>query len=427
MATSRGRKGPLRSSPARGGHGIRGGRPSRGRRGPVRGRSGHAHKPWAAILVAVAVVGLLTSGLLFLTGPQRPPGARFVWVAEKTTAAPGAVPEGLITAAYDAAGGHGGELVVYPVGRQAKRLQPVSLTVVRNGDILQDERLRKMAIDKRLTQLRGAIDGALVGDEGFSLYAALQAMADEAAKADGRIDVWFSTTVLTGSVDPLRIPALTAADAGAAVAEIMKGKIQRLDLSKVDLHPVLLVPVGLDQQPLTAVDEAWRNDFVIRLGEALGATVKPPVRSDTGQPTWDAPAFVPPVVPLPDATPTLELQACANDTCVIDNLAFKGDEATLIDRETARLKVATFVDALPPPGNRRIVVTGFTAAIGDAKTSRDLSRERARVIAELLQAEGVTLNEIEIEGLGFDRRADPTKPPADPAQRVVVLTLKQRG
>lgn len=372
------------------------------------------------------MVGLLIGGLLLLNGPQRPPAARFVWMVEKTTAASAAVPEGLTTAAYDAAGSRGGELVVYPVGRQAKRLQPVSLTVESNGDIVQDPRRRKMTIDKRLTDLRGAIDGAQVGDAGFSLYAALQAMADEAAKADGRIDVWFSTTVLTGSVDPLRIPALTAADPGAAVAEIMKGKIQRLDLGNVDLHPVLLVPVGPDQQPLTAVDEAWRNDFVTRLGEALGATVKPPVRNDTGQPTWAAPAFVPPVVPLPDATPTFDPQACANGTCVIDNLAFNGDEATLIDRETARLKVATFVDTLPPPGYRRIVVTGFTAAIGDAKTSRDLSRERARVIAELLQAEGVSLDEIEIEGLGFDRRADPTKPPADPAQRVVVLTIKPR-
>lgn len=347
-------------------------------------------------------------------------------MAEKTTAAPGAVPEELTTAAYDAAGSRGGELVVYPVGRQAKRLQPMSLTVERNGDIEQDKRRRMMTIDKRLTDLRGAIDDAPVGDEGFSLYAALQAMADEAAKADGRIDVWFSTTVLTGSVDPLRIPALTAADPSAAVAEIMKGKIQRLDLSNVDLHPVLLVPVGADQQPLTAVDEDWRSDFVIRLGEALGATVTPPVRSDTGQPTWAAPAVVPPVIPLPDATPTLKPQACANSTCVIDNLAFKGDEATLINHETARLKVAAFVDALPPPGNRRIIVTGFTAAIGNAETSRNLSRERARVIAELLHGEGVALDEIEIEGLGFDRRADPTKPPADPAQRVVVLTLERR-
>jgi len=31
------------------------------------------------------------------------------------------------------------------------------------------------------------------------------------------------------------------------------------------------------------------------------------------------------------------------------------------------------------------------------------------------------------EGLGLDRRADPTKPLVDDAQRVVVPTLEQRG
>jgi len=375
----------------------------------------------------VVVVGLLIAGFVLLASPERPPDARFVWVVEKTTAASNVVPDQLTAAAYDVAGSRGGELTVYPVGRQAKQLDPVSLAVERNGDIEQDGRRRMMIIDKRLTDLRGAINGAPVGDEGFSLYAALQAMADEAARTEDRIDVWFSTTVLAGSVDPLRIPALTAADPEAAVAEIMKGKIERLDLGNVDLHPVLLVPVGPDQEPLTAVDEAWRNEFVTGLGEALGATVTPPERSDAGQPPWAASAVVPPVIPLPDGTPVVEPQACAGSTCVIDNLAFEPNKATLIDREAARVKVAAFVDALPPPGAWRIRVTGFTAAIGDAQSSRDLSRERAWVIAELLHAEGVALDELEIEGLGFDQRADPTRSPVDVAQRVVILTLEQRG
>jgi len=52
---------------------------------------------------------------------------------------------------------------------------------------------------------------------------------------------------------------------------------------------------------------------------------------------------------------------------------------------------------------------------------------RAWVIAELLHAEGVALDELEIEGLGFDQRPDPTRSPVDVAQRVVILTLEQRG
>ncbi|MDQ3760644.1 MAG: OmpA family protein [Actinomycetota bacterium] len=389
-------------------------------------RTRSAGLPRSAIVVLVVVVGLLISAFAFLAGPERAPRKTLVWVAEKTTAAPSVVPKELTAAVYGVAGTGDGELVVYPVGRRAERLEPVSLTVKSNGDVVRDERRRRAAIDDRLAKLRAAVDGAPVGKEGFSLYAVLQAIADEAAQTDDRIDVWLSTTILTGSVDPLRVPALTA-DPTAAVTEIMKGPISRLKLGNVNLHPVLLVPVGPDQAPLTAADEAWRTDFVTQLGKALGAEVTAPVRSDTGEPPWASPAVVPPVIPLVDATPEVPLDACAGNRCVIDNLAFHPNEARLVDRDGTRQRVAAFVAALAPRGAYRIRVTGFTAAFGDAKSARVLSQRRAGVIAALLEAEGVPPEDHVVEGLGFDRRADPTKGAQDPAQRVVILTLEPRG
>jgi outer membrane protein OmpA-like peptidoglycan-associated protein len=378
--------------------------------------------PRRVIGVTAGVLGVVVVAVLLLVqgpGPEDP-ARRLIWVTEKTPAAPGALPAGLVDAAHEASAARGGELVAYAVGRLAEPLPVLSLDVVQNGDVVQDPDRRAVVLDRRLAGLVEQLAAAPVGGDGFSLYAALRAIADEADRS-GPLEVWLSTTVLSSTVDPFRVPALTVADPDAAVAELMRGELARLDLRDVVLQPVLLAPVGPGQEPLTAIDEAWRADFVTGLGAALGARVLPPVRSDTGDPPWPASSVVPPVVPLPDPTP--ELGACAAQRCVIDTLAFHPNSPDLIDEDAATRQVAEFVAALPAGAGPAIRVAGFTAAVGDAGSSRELARDRAERIADLLRAAGVT-RELVIEGVGFDRLADPSRPPVDPAQRVVVLSVE---
>lgn len=369
--------------------------------------------------VVAGVVGVVAIVLLLLPGADPDdPTRRLIWVAEKTTAAPGVLPTGLVEAAHEASAVRGGELVTYAVGRLAEPLPVLSLEVVQNGDVVQDPDRRAIVLDRRLAGLTEQVAAAPVGGDGYSLYAALRSIADEADRG-GPLEVWLSTTVLSSTVDPFRVAALTAADPDAAVAELMRGELTRLDLHGVVLQPVLLAPVGPGQEPLTAIDEAWRADFVIGLGEALGARVLAPVRSDTGDPSWPASSLVPPVVPLPDPTP----EPCGAQRCVIDTLAFHPNTPELIDEGAAARQVAEFVAALPVGAGPAIRVAGFTAAVGDPGSSRDLARERAERIAGLLRDAGVT-RELVIDGVGFDRLADPTRPPVDPAQRVVVLSVE---
>lgn len=372
------------------------------------------------ILLVLLVTGGLAAAFAALGGTDEEESATYLWIVEKTVAAPEVVPEPLTDTLDDLAASGGGELRTYAVGEYAVRLEPVSLRIERQGDVVQDERLREAELDRRLDGLRAQLRAADVGNTGYSLYAALQAIVDEAQQLDGPLDVWFSTTLLTGSVDPLDIAALTAADPRAAAEQVLAGPIGRLRLDGVTVHPLFLVPVGAEQQPLTAADEAWRTDFVDALGSGLGAIVTDPVRSDPRRPPWPMSSEVEPVEPLRDPTPGLP---CAATGCPIDNLAFAPRTADLVDEDATRRRVEEFVAALPP-GDRRIRVTGYTAAFGSAQTSRDLSRERARVIGLLLEQAGVRPEEYEIEGVGHDRRADPTRGPQDQAQRVVVLTVE---
>lgn len=394
----------------------------RGRAGARRLRGGHPPRPRVPRRLIAVVGGVVAVAVLLLllgSGPEEP-GRRLVWVTEKTTAAPGVLPASLIDAAHQASAARGGELVTYAVGRLAERLPVLSLEVVQNGDVVQDPDRRAVVLDRRLSGLVEQLAAAPVGGDGFSLYAALRSIADEAAQ-DGPLEVWLSTTVLSSTIDPFRVAALTVADPDAAIAELMTGELARLDLSGVVLQPVLLGPVGPGQEPLTAIDEAWRADFVTGLVQALGARVLPPVRADPGVPAWLGSSLVPPVVPLPDPTP--EFGACAAQRCVIDNLAFHPNKPDLIDEDAAERRVAEFVAALPAGPGPAIRVAGFTAAVGDPESSRELARQRAERIAGLLRKAGAT-RELVIEGVGFDRLADPTRPPVDPAQRVVVLSVE---
>jgi hypothetical protein len=155
-------------------------------------------------------VGFVVAVVASLPNPEPPTTRRLLWVAEKSTAASGVMPDGLVAAARGASAHRGGELLTYAVGREAELLPVLSLEVLQNGDVLQNVDHRRKVIDRRLEDLHELVASAPVGGEGFSLYAALRAIADEAAKSEP-IEVWFSSAILSSTIDPFLIAALTAA------------------------------------------------------------------------------------------------------------------------------------------------------------------------------------------------------------------------
>lgn len=383
------------------------------------------------VLIWVSVVLALLIVLGLLLGPGHPSAVRdVVVIAEKTTRAPGMlaaeVRQRILAIART---GDGGQLAVHAVGARDFALRPVDLAIMRNNERENDPGRRDNAIEHRLTALASELDAAPVGSEGFNLVAALQVAASASTKTDRRVEVWLQTTLLSSSSDPLRMADLTAAEPEQAVKEVIRStKIGTLDLSRVDLHPVLLAPVGDDQAPLTPWDNAWRTAFINDLGSALGATVSPPILAESSGPAWSAASTVPPIPAHEERTPSFPPAPDGESPVVIDTAGFVPDTATLLDLEATRGKVAGLVSRYEQAkGKYTIEVKGFTAAFGDAESSRILSRERAAVLGTLLAKAGIPRGDIHTVGVGFDERADPTQHPKSAAQRVVVIRLLPRG
>lgn len=398
-----------------------------------RGRSpvGDRALPRRQVLIWVGVVLALLIGLGLLLGRGHPPAVHdVVLITEKTTRAPGMlaaeVRQRILAIART---GDGGQLAVHAVGARGFALRPVDLAVMRNNEPENDPGRRGTAIEHRLAALSSELDAAPVGHEGFNLVAALQVAASAASKTNARVEVWLQTTLLSSSSDPLRMAALTAADPGQAVKEVIRSTtIGTLDLSRVDLHPVLLEPVGDNQAPLTPWDNAWRTAFITDLGSALGATVSPPVLSSSSGPAWSAASTVLPISAHQERTPSFPAAPGGEPPVVIDTAGFVPDTATLLDPSATRGKVAGLVSRYEQAkGKYTIEVKGFTAAFGDPKSSRILSRARTAVLSNLLAQAGIPGSDIHAVGVGFDERADPTQHPQSAAQRVVVLRLLPRG
>ena len=372
-----------------------------------------------ALLVALGLVVFA----FFLGVGEPPPEHRLVWIAEKTTRAPAGIPAQIRDRIQDLAGTGVGTLIVYGVGSRSAHVASMDLGVTRDGAPESDPTLRKAAMSKRLDTVEDAVANSSVGESGFSLFAALQAAADESARSDGRLEVWLSTTVLTASTDPLKVPQLTVADPQRAAEELLAGSLGELDLSRVDLHTILLTPAGKDQEALNPASEEWRKAFVEHLMRGLHAHVAPLLHGTSTKPAWAHSSEVPRVIPLPDPTPRLltgQPESAPFPEIRIDTVAFFPDTATLRNPAAALAAVKRIVDAFMRGGRTGVVkVTGYCAAVGDQAGARRLSSQRAEVISELL--EGVPRTAMKIHGLGYDELADPQSPPISAAQRVVVV------
>ena len=347
-----------------------------------------------------------------------------VWIAEKTTTAPGDMPVALRNRAMEVAERSDGTLTAYAVGSQAHRVGRIDLAVRRDGEREDRPDWRTTAVGHRLDALNDVVAETPVSDEGFSFYSALQLAADEGAKADERAEVWLSSTVLAGSIDPLVMSKLTAADPMAAVTELVEEPLRTLDLSRVDLHVIMLTPVGDGQEPLSPASEAWRTSFVVTIAEALGAKIETsPDRSTAA--AWPQSSRTPPIRPLPDPTPVIEPSA-PTQPVIIDNVAFLPDSATLVDRAAARDAIAVVVAQFNAGVGAIVDITGYCAAFGARDGALRLSAERADTLGDLLVEADIPREAIRPRGVGFDEQADPTADPQSAAQRVVLIRLTQR-
>ncbi len=376
-----------------------------------------------------AAVGLLAGLGLYLGGGVPPAGQTVIVIAEKTTRAPGVLADEVRARIHEVTAEGGGRLVVHAVGARDVAMPPVDLDVLRDGESENDPARRDAAIGHRLTVLDSELAATPVGGAGFSLVAALQAAASASAKADDRVEIWLQTTVLSSSTDPLQMSALAAAEPRAAVEEVLANtEISTLDLSRVDLHPILLAPVGEDQEPLSPAAEAWRSTFITELGTALGANVSPALLTDTTGPAWSSSSPVPALDPRIERTPLLSPDPDGEPPVVIDTAGFVPNTATLLDLDATRARVAGLVVRYERADGRYVVeATGFTAAFGDAESSRVLSRQRAVVLGELLIDAGIPPADVRTAGVGYDEVADPDQDPRSAAQRVVIIRLVPRS
>jgi outer membrane protein OmpA-like peptidoglycan-associated protein len=376
------------------------------------------------IVAACLLLAGLAVGLGSVLWREPPTGTTLAWFPEKTTSAPAGIPAAVRARIGEVARSGGGALTVVPVGEKSAQIAPVELTVLRGGDLEPDPKLRDAAITSRLTDMLGAVDGADVGATGFSIYGALQRMKDARDQAGGSLEVWWSTVLLTGSVDPLDMAQLrTFADPLDAAASVLEGPVGEVDLHGVKLHPLLLTPIGAGQQQLDPDSEQWRASFVVALAEGLGADVSAPLHDGATDPSATRASLTPPVSPLALSTPEHPGEPAS---LVVGDLAFIKRTATLDDEKATIDQLRSFAEIYLSRDHRDqvIEITGYCARHGTPESARELSEDRARKIAELLIALDIPAEAIESQGVGYDELADPTQPPLSAAQRVVIIRTR---
>jgi outer membrane protein OmpA-like peptidoglycan-associated protein len=383
------------------------------------------------VICAVTAVALVGGLAVYFGAAPKLPHRHVVWIGEKTTRAAGTIPGELRNRVRELSATGAGTVTAYAVGGQARLVDSIDLEVLHDGEREADPVRRNSVLEGRLRDLASRFEHMAVGSDGYSLYAALRVAADESRGADSPVEVWFSTTLLTGSFPPLEFTRLLSADPQPAAQQVLKGAVGQLDLSGVELHPIMLTPIGAGQRALTPATELWRARFITDLATGLNATVQPPVHDNSVEAAWSGSADVPAVVSLPDPTrtgPARSVDPPPVRTVRIDNVSFVPDSAALVNPAAAVGTVRGVVKAYRATGRGKAVlaITGYCAAIGPAEGARQLSRQRAETLARVLISAGVDPADITTRGLGFDQRAQPNAGPADAGQRVVVIQLTPR-
>ena len=102
-----------------------------------------------------------------------------------------------------------------------------------------------------------------------------------------------------------------------------------------------------------------------------------------------------------------------------DSLRFADDSAKLPEGSKASLE--RFARELRGDANVFIYVMAYTEASGDARANLELSRQRARVVADYLVAQRIPADQIQAVGHGEDHLLDVSRPDALTNRRIEIL------
>ncbi|MFS0737484.1 OmpA family protein [Sphingomonas sp. 1P06PA] len=92
----------------------------------------------------------------------------------------------------------------------------------------------------------------------------------------------------------------------------------------------------------------------------------------------------------------------------------------------SQARIRTFATALADPrlAGRRLRIEGHTDSIGSAASNRELSERRARAVADLVTAQGVDAERLDVRGYGSDRPLPSLSPRNGANRRVVAVLIK---
>lgn len=282
---------------------------------------------------------------------------------------------------------------------------------------------------ENLEQLRSSIASAAARTPEADLLAAVGTAAGEISSAPGKrvvlvVDSGLSTA---GPLD-FRQPGLLDADPQDVVASLQAAG------ALPDLGGVHLVFQGLGYTaaPQPALGGVTRERLVelwTAIGLAAGAL---DVNVDRSPSSGEPPAGLPLVSPVSPGSGV----TCTANTVVLGggDVAFQADTAAFQDAAAAAEKLQPLAGRMQGSGVTATLV-GTTADVGDDDGQRQLSRQRAQAVADLLGGLGVPAERMTVIGLGSDfpgyvqdRDVNGTLLPAAAAQnRKVTIELVGAG
>lgn len=118
--------------------------------------------------------------------------------------------------------------------------------------------------------------------------------------------------------------------------------------------------------------------------------------------------------------PTLGAAIAGRKADLMITFEVNSDKMTSIGEARARV----FADSMLRPEllDKRFLIEGHTDAAGNRAANLDLSRRRAKAVADYLNAAGVDRARLEVRGMGF-KAPIPGRRPTDPANRRVEAEL----
>jgi outer membrane protein OmpA-like peptidoglycan-associated protein len=378
------------------------------------------------LVTALCLAGVLLAAVFVVrarvSGCRTPPATLID--AVQTTAEEGydpGPPGGLLSQAEFLSSCSGGTLITLAAaGQGAQAGFPVALRAYREpGQLEHDAAARSAEIRALISRaLRRLLLSPARGD-GRDLIGLLAAISND---RDGRsTEVWLATFGLP-TVAPADARVLMAADPVQAAQSIRRWLP---NLRGVRVH-VILNPAAGYQPLLNTATDAWRRAFVTDILRDAGASVISVSESQVREQSAPGAPSAPSVPNLPEATPRPPGPPAHARLYRIrlDTAAFFAPNSTAFatSRQRVRASLAPVIAAWKTGGYARVQVVGRCARFGPPDGALALSRERARIIAAMLRAAGVT--HVTATGFGYSRPLPPN--PYSATNRVVTVTIYPR-